>query len=141
MNVVLIVYDEMNENVRTQIARDFIVLSCEFKDIAYRDRDGLVDAALMAEIGVAVADDTTKASLVVVYKSKDAWPKVPLSIRKVERDLKPKDVGTTIDPESRVGYYIKEQGRIGPSLTERYLSRAYPTGRGFVDHLMLNMWG
>ena len=141
MNIVAVVKDEMNENVKTQIARDFIVLSCEFTDIAYLDKKALVDTSLMNELGVPAADLGAKPSMYIVYKSGDVWPEVPADVVKVERDLKPADVGTTLDPSVRVGYYLKEQGRTGPSMTERYLGRAYPRGRGFVDHLMLNMWG
>lgn len=139
MNSVGIVYDKMNDNVEAQVTRDFLLLSGEFTDLAYFDPKGEVSAEIMYELGIPKTE--VPPILYVVYKTGDEWPSTDPSIQRVERDLKPEVNGPRLDTEPRIGYFIKPQGRSGANLTERYLNRSYPRGRGVVDPMMLLMWG
>lgn len=144
MSVVAIYYDQMNQNVTAQIVRDFLVLSNEFPGLQYLDPNGQVDKSLMQALHIELAPQSKPVNLYVVYKCGKEYPDVPENeIRKVYRDLSPDDVRTKItqnDPD-KIGYYLKPQGRTGANLTERYLNRAYPKGRGVTDPLVLLMWG
>lgn len=124
MNSVGIVYTEMNDSVKAQLVRDFLILSGEFTDIAYFDQSGSVDKSIMEELGIPKTN--TLPVLYLVYKTGESWPYTDSSVPVVQRDLKPPNVGPNLDPEPRVGYYLKPQGRDGANLTERYLNRVYP---------------
>lgn len=139
MNSVGIVYDKMNDNVEAQVTRDFLLLSGEFTGLAYFDPKGEVSAEIMYELGIPKTE--VPPILYVVYKTGDEWPSTDPSIQRVERDLKPEVNGPRLNPEPRIGYFLKPQGRSGANLTERYLNRSYPRGRGVIDPLMLLIWG
>lgn len=139
-NIVGILYDRMTDDVKAQITRDFLLLGCEFRDIAFLDKDGAMDSALMAELEIPRVTEG-KPTLYIVYKTGKEWPDSPSDVVRVERDLCPSDVANKLDPTPRVGYYLKPQGRTGANLTERYLNRSYPKGKGFVNQWMLHMWG
>lgn len=136
-NVVLLVYDKMTESVKAQILRDLLLLSGSFL-VSYRDKQGLVDDSILNQIGVIKAEDTAPDDLIIVYKTGAKWPVYDKMITTVERDLCPNDNGQRLDDEPRIGYYLKPQGRNGANLTERYLNRAYPKGKGFVMPWLLN---
>jgi hypothetical protein len=139
MNCVGIVYDEMNQSVEAQVTRDFLLLSGEFSDLAYFDQKGEMSASLMEELGIPKTD--ALPNLYVVYKTGEKWPYTDPGITRVERDLKPEVKGPLLDCNPQVGYFLKPQGRSGANLTERYLNRSYPRGRGVVNPLMLLVWG
>ena len=139
MNSVGIVYDQMNDNVEAQVTRDFLLLSGEFKDLAYFDQKGEVSTEIMYELGIPKTD--VPPILYVVYKTTDEWPQTDPSVQRVERDLKPEVNGPRLDADPRIGYFLKPQGRSGANLTERYLNRSYPRGRGVINPLMLLIWG
>lgn len=138
MNSVGIIYDQMTDSVKTQIVRDFLMLSGEFSDLAYHDPAGSLDKTYMDELGIPATDDPPV--LYVVYKTEDAWPKTPPNVPRVERDLKPANAGTSLSGEPAPGYYLKPQGRSGANLTERYLNRSAPRGKGVVNPLVLLLW-
>ncbi len=138
MNSVGIVYDQMNDSVKTQVVRDFLMLSAEFSDLAYNDAGGSMDKSYMEQLGIPATDDPPV--LYVVYKTEDAWPQTPGNVPRVERDLRPDDVGPRLDGSPSVGYYLKPQGRSGANLTERYLNRSAPRGKGVVNPLVLLLW-
>lgn len=136
-NVVAIVYARMTESVKAQVVRDFLLLSGEFA-VSYSDKEGLMDKRLMDALNVTEAVPGSPIDLYIVYKVDDVWPTTPPDVVRVERDLCPDDASPKLSGESGVGYYIKPQGRTGANLTLRYLSRAYPRGRGFVQPWLLN---
>ena len=135
--VVCIVYETMNESVKVQVLRDFLRLSCEFA-VSIADPKGLMDKALLDEIGITQALPGSPVALYVVYKTGEKWPQTPNEIPRVERDLCPPDGSPTLSGEPRVGYFLKPQGRSGANLTMRYLNRSYPRGRGFVQPWLQN---
>lgn len=139
MKSVGIVYDQMTTDVQAQIVRDFLILSCEFDDLGYLDPSGQVDTSIMEELGVPKGVGIPE--LYIVYKTGKVWPTTDRSVERVERDLSPPNANITLSGEPRIGYYLKEQGRPGANLTERYLNRSHPQGRGFVSQWMLHMWG
>ena len=138
MNCVGIVYDELNSTVEVQIVRDLLVLGGQW-DIAVNDLGGKVDPKLFSEMGIPQV--TSPIELCIVYKFGKDWPEHPEGVETVERDLHVSDVEVGLDPEVKIGYYLKPQGRDGANLTERYLNRSYPRGRGIIDPLVTMMWG
>lgn len=139
MNSVGIVYDEMTDSVEAQITRDFLLLSGEFSDLAYFDQKGEVSKEIMDQLGIPKTE--IPPILYVVYKTGDEWPSTDHTIERVERDLKPDVQGPKLYGDPKVGYFLKPQGRPGANLTERYMNRSYPRGKGVVNPLMLLMWG
>jgi hypothetical protein len=59
----------------------------------------------------------------------------------VRRDLEIKVTEGNLDPNPKVGYYLREQGRDGASLTELYLNRTAPRGNGLSDAYVVYLWG
>ena len=138
MNSVGIVYDKMTDAVKTQVVRDFLILSGEFSDLACCDTAGLMDTSYLEQLGVPMTDNPPV--VYIVYKTESAWPQTPPNVQRVERDLKLYDDSPKFSTSPSPGYYLKPQGRDGANLTERYLNRSYPKGRGVVNPLVLLLW-
>lgn len=138
MNSVGIVYDSMTPAVKTQVVRDFIMLASEFSDLACYDVSGKMDTSYLDQLGVPLT--TVPPVLYVVYKTGDGWPETPPGVPRVERDLKPSTISQQLSGEPSVGYFLPPQGRNGPNLTERYLNRSAPKGKGVVNPLVLLLW-
>jgi hypothetical protein len=139
-NIVGLYYETISSNVQAQILRDLLVLSAEFDgDFVVNDTQGMVPKELLEDLHLSTT--SSPPSLAVRYKTGEEWPKVPMGIEVVDRDLQPKTAPANIDTSEHVGYYLKPQGRDGASLTERYLNRSYPRGRGIVDPFIVLMWG
>lgn len=138
MTSVGIIYDEMTEDVKAQITRDLIILNAEW-DFDLVDPAGKLDISILDMLGLKTTVELP--SIYVVYKTGDEWPPSPLGVERVERDMCPSDGSPRLDPNAHVGYHLKPQGRDGASLTERYLHRSYPRGRGIVDPFVLMLWG
>ncbi len=139
-NIVGLYYEAISPNVQAQILRDLLVLSSEFDgDFVVNDTKGMVTPQLLDDLNLSTS--ASPPSLAIRYKTGDKWPEVPMGIEVVDRDLQPQTAPANIDGTERVGYYLKPQGRDGASLTERYLNRSYPRGRGIVDPFIVLMWG
>jgi hypothetical protein len=138
MYLVGIYYTDYSSDLAAQITRDLLALSGEFK-ICVLDPGKKFDVSLLNNLGISLVE-TGEPDLAVAYKLKDTWPEVPQGVTVVERNLKPDEDKIGLSQENKIGYYVKKQGRDGPNLTERYLNRAYPKGRGFVDPSMYWMY-
>jgi hypothetical protein len=135
MNVVSLVYDELDSQVQGQIIRDLLALSKQ-RPLVNTD-----DPELLPILNALhVQTTTTKPSLVVLYRVKK-WLAAPRGVTLIKRDLKPRRLDFKIDGNPHVGYYLREQGRPGANLTERYLTRTAPAGKGIVDPLLIQTWG
>lgn len=140
MKTVLILYDTMTEAVKVHITRDFLLLAGEFTGLAYLDPAGQVDQALMEKLGVERAPADTEPIMNLVYKVVD-WPEVDEVVPTVKRDLSPQvNIQRVIQQDNNMGHPLKPQGRPGANLTERYLNRSYPKGRGVHNPLVLLLW-
>ena len=139
MSSVGLFYDAYSPDLQVQILRDLVLLDLEF-DGAFTvyDDKGLVPKEVFDSLNIR--KDGSPPELAVRYKVGEAWPKVPRGVEVVDRDLTPKQSESNIDPNVKPGYYLREQGRTGSSLTERYLSRSAPRGKGVVDNLVLLLW-
>jgi hypothetical protein len=134
---VAVVYDCMNSQVELQILRDFSILAHDYP-VALVDPKRQVNTALMDEAGINITLDPPV--LCIVYRTGEEWPEPLPGIPRVARDLKPTTLKSPIDPNPKVGYYLRPQGRDGANLTEVYLNRAHPRGNGVTDALLLLMW-
>ena len=92
-NVVLIVYDRMNDSVKAQIVRDFLILAGSFA-VSFEDEQGLMDAGILDAIGVTKAIPKSPISLIIVYKVGSEWPEYDRTTTHVERDLSPMGTGS-----------------------------------------------
>lgn len=137
-SVVGLIYGEMNEDVKAQITRDLIILNADW-DFDLVDPAGKLDIGLLDMLNIKTTVELP--TIYLVYKTGEKWPDSPLGVQRVERDMCPSNANTGLDPSERVGYYLKPQGRDGANLTERYLHRSYPRGRGIVDPFVLMLWG
>lgn len=137
-NVVGFAFTEFNDNVRTQLVRDMLILlgTWQFK---VSDPQAVLTDSLLSHLGLERTTD--KPTILLVYKTTQVWPKTPYSTPSVRRDLQPSDVEIGLDPTPAVGYYLKEQGRDGANRTEQYLNRMHPKGKGIVNPLVQLMWG
>ena len=135
MNVVSLIYDVLNSQVQGQIVRDLLALKSYDPFVNTKDIElyGLLDA-----LGIAKTDQPP--SLKIIYRVTN-WPAPMPTGTLVKRDLKPSPLETKIDPNPQIGYYLTEQGRSGANLTERYLNKNAPRGRGIVDPMILQVWG
>lgn len=137
-DVVGFAFNEFNDNVRSQLVRDLLILRGEWEfDVS--DPQGVLTDDFLEKLDLVRSRE--KPTLVIVYKTGKDWPKVSYSIPKVERDLEPTSEEISIDPNPGVGYYLKEQGRDGANRTEQYLNRMYPRGKGVTNPLVLMQWG
>ena len=143
MTTISVIYDQMNENVRAQIVRDFLCLASEFPGLKYYDRAGQVNKSLMEELGIDNASKDDVPVLNIVYKAGTDYPDYDDEINTVRRDLCPHDTAPSLtqNDDTKIGYYLRPQGRAGANLTERYLNRSYPKGKGVTNPLVLMMWG
>jgi len=137
MSTVGLVYDKLTDDVLAQIVRDLLILQGGW-DFDVNDVSKEISPGWIASLGLG--ETLTSPDLYVVYKVGDTWPEVPNGSQCVKRDLKVTDAGIGLDPGPKVGYYLKPQGRTGSNLTERYLNRAYPKGRGVIDPLVMLLW-
>ena len=143
MSTIGIAYDQMNESVYAQIVRDFLCLASEFPGLKYSDPAGQMNKSIMEDLGIDNAGPNDVPTLNIVYKVGTEYPEYDERIRTVRRDLCPHDTAPSLtqNDDNKVGYYLKPQGRAGANLTERYLNRSYPKGRGVTNPLVLMMWG
>ena len=139
-NVVGLYYDTYGPNVQVQILRDLLALEVEFDgDFDVYDDKGMVPPQLLEDLHLTKSG--SPPTLAIRYRVGDEWPKVPQGIEIVDRDLHQENAPANLDTSQHVGYYLRPQGRDGASLTERYLSRAYPRGSGVTDTMLLLLWG
>ena len=134
-NVVGILFDEMNSQVQCQITRDLMTLHGEF-DVEVNTNDHAVQQWLGS---LQIPPTTAQPDLYLVYRVKD-WPAVPAGAEIVKRDLKPRSADISIDPNPKIGYFLKDQGRPGANRTEQYLNRQAPRGKGITDPAVIMMW-
>lgn len=143
MHTVKLFYDTLDSQVQAQIVRDLLVMGGEWemgismKDVPEADKNALMP--FLEELGIP--ESFGNPELYIVYKTGDDWPPHPTDCPVVERDLSPGESDISLDGEARIGYFLKPQGRDGANLTERYLNRSYPKGRGYVDPILLSIWG
>jgi len=140
-----IVYDKMSSQVEIQILKDLMLLSRQW-DIKYVDEGQKLDPSLMAQAGLEASDDMP--TMWLVYKTGASYPPVPVEFELGEaqtpvvyRDLEVKISEPRIDGTPRSGHYLKEQGRDGADLTDLYLNRQYPRGKGLSDAMIVYLWG
>lgn len=136
--VVGLVYDSMDSRIELQILRDLLVLRAEYP-IVVHDYGQKVSPGLLDELGIKLTE--SPPVLNVVYKIIDEWPYYDPDIPVVLRDLEVKYSKMGVDPNPKPGYYLTEQGRYGPNLTEIYLNRTAPIGNGLTDALTILLWG
>lgn len=133
-----LVYDKMTDQVELQVLRDLMLLQGQWK-IAVSDPQGLMDVAMLAELGIEKTDQPPE--LIINYKVGPDFKPAPSQIEEVRRDLCPPDNGPHLDPNEHQGYYLKPQGRDGTNLTELYLNRSHPRGNGVTDPFVVLLWG
>jgi len=133
-----IYYDKLTSSIAAQIVRDLLAVSREY-EFSVLDTGGKFEKSLLQELGIPFAE-TGKPELAVVYKEGEAWPAYPEDTTLVKRDLMISKKKQTLSTENKIGYFLKPQGRVGPNLTERYLNRAYPKGKGFIDPALYWMY-
>ena len=143
MHTAQLFYDCLDEQVIAQIVRDLLVMGGEWEvGVDLRnlpDADQNTLKPFLAELGIAPSFG--KPELYLVYKTGDEYPQHPIDCPVVERDLNPTGSDLRLDTEARIGYYLKPQGRDGANLTERYLNRSYPKGRGYVPQELRFLMG
>ena len=132
-----VVYDVYTEDVQAQIVRDLLILLGQW-EVAVYDPANQIDQSFLDQL--YVEKTSQKPDMYLAYKTGEKWPKTPLGVEVVKRDLNPEDVGIELDLEPKTGHYIREQGRDGASLTERYLGRSHPKGNGVTDPLVVMLW-
>ena len=143
MHTVKLFYDTLDSQVQAQIVRDLLVMAGEWEvgvnmqDLP--DADQNILAPFLEELGVPKSFG--QAELYMVYKTGEDWPQHPSDCPTVERDLAPQASEMTLSGEPHIGYFLKPQGRDGANLTERYLNRSYPKGRGYIDPILIGIWG
>jgi hypothetical protein len=137
-NVVGIVADKVNEDVKAQVVRDLIILSAQWDLVVNADPE-FADDRMLEKLGIDRSD--APPTIMVIYKAGDKWPETELDCPVVKRDLKPAASAGRLDGDPHVGYYLRPQGRDGANLTEMYLNRAYPKGKGVVNPMISLIWG
>jgi len=138
-NIVGLYYEAYNPDVQIQILRDLIALSAEFgPDFSVNDRGGMVPKEMLEDLHLRT--DNSPPDLAIRYKVGDTWPKVPTGIEIVDRNLTPDVSRIVLEQDAGDPNYLKPQGREGANLTERYLNRTYPRGKGIVDPIVMLLW-
>jgi hypothetical protein len=133
-----LVYEDFNSQVELQILRDLWVLQQKW-DLAVRDYGGRVSSELLRLSNLETTED--EAGLNLVYKTGEEWPYADPDVQQVRRDLEVKEADIGLDPNPKIGYYLRPQGRDGANLTELYLNRTAPRGNGLSDALIVYLWG
>jgi hypothetical protein len=106
-------------------------------DLAINSKDATVISIAQA-LDIEISNQ--RPELFIVYRV-EAWPKIPLNVKCVKRDLKVSKADIGIDPNPKIGYFLGEQGRNGANMTERYLNRNAPRGKGLADPMIVLVWG
>lgn len=138
MNIIKIATDDVtNPDFKAQVIRDLLLLMPEW-DLAVSSSSNLPVDILYA-LKLEMKD--TKADLSLVYKTKidGEYPAGEGTVIKRDLTLTPEKGNLSL--AEHPGYYLKPQGRFGPSLTQQYLNRAYPKGRGVSNMLLKLTWG
>lgn len=134
-----IIYDDFNEDVQVQVVRDLLILAGQW-DIQVNDQGKMLPNELLDQLQCKSTED--KPDLYVVYKTTEEWPKYPNEgVEVVKRDMKPDDASIGLDPNPRVGYFLKPQGRGYTNRTEMYLNRRHPQGKGVINPWVSLIWG
>lgn len=139
MNVVkILTTDTDDNNFKAQVIRDIVLLQAEWPLALSADSQISPDLAFALKLDIV----SKSPELCLVYSTDGRWPKVDDCKRVVRRDLfvTPSE-GGILDAGPHVGYYLKPQGRFGPNLTQQYLNRAYPKGRGVPNMIIKLLWG
>ena len=137
-NTVSLISDGLNEDLSAQVIRDLLILSGQW-DLRVNADQSLVSDSTLDQLGLERTD--ADPTIQIVYKIGDAWPQSNLSCPRVKRDLKPAKSADALDTSPHVGYYLRPQGRDSANLTEMYLNRAYPKGKGVVNPMVSLIWG
>lgn len=138
-NVVGLYYEAYNPDVQIQVLRDLMALSSQFgPDFSVNDTKGLVPKEMLEDLQLKA--DNSPPDLAIRYKVGDSWPKVPTGIEVVDRNLTPDVNNIRLEQDAGDPNYLKPQGRDGANLTERYLSRSYPRGKGVSDPIVMLLW-
>ena len=143
MHTVKLFYDVLDSQVQAQVVRDLLVMGGEWevgvsmKDVPDADKNTLMP--FLEELGIA--ESFGNPELYLVYRTGAEWPPHPTDCPVVERDLAPGESDISLDGEARIGYFLKPQGRDGANLTERYLNRSYPRGKGYIPNGLIDILG
>jgi hypothetical protein len=137
-SVVGFLFTEFNDNVRSQLVRDLMILKGTW-DFAVSDPEAMLTDDFLSKLDLVRTQE--KPTLLLVYKTTKDWPKFPYSIPTVKRDLEPSSAEIMLDPNPHVGYYLKDQGRDGANRTEQYLNRMHPSGKGIINPMVQMIWG
>lgn len=132
MNIAL-VYDELNSQVQGQIVQDLIALQNYNPIVSTKDIELF---SLLEALNVPHSDNV--ADLTVVYCVR-AWPTPMPKGNVVKRDLRVKEYKGRIDTKPQNGYPLKEQGRPRSNLTQQYLNRNAPRGKGIANPFLVNL--
>ena len=129
--IVQIIYDKLTNDTKAQIVRDLLVLRGECKiELNPKGLESILSTIEMLNINLV----KKKAGFLIVYKYGDAWPEFDESIKHVERDMKPEKMDNNLDLNEHVVYVPDNRGvRNGVNLTELYLNRNYPRGKGVTN--------
>ena len=136
-NVIGILFDELGSQIQCQIVRDLMILKGKWEDIELNSQD-LTTISIAQSLDIPITSQPP--IMYIVYRVKD-WPRVPAGVKRVNRDLKVTEADIGLDPNPKIGYYLPQQGRDGANLTERYLNRNAPRGKGLVDPMLMLIWG
>jgi hypothetical protein len=139
VNVIKLLTDDVNSNdFKAQVIRDLLLLMPEWDLVVSASSN--VPQDIIYGLGLALVEEKAGLSLVYRTKADGDYPEGGEG-KVVKRDLTlvPSQGGLSVGDHP--GYYLKPQGRFGPSFTQQYLNRAYPKGRGVSNMLLKLTWG
>lgn len=138
---VKLIFDVYTPEVEAQITRDLIAVSnLDPKEVFSVICESDVCERLVSGFNMALFSTGTP-NITIVYKTSEWWPEHPdeESNTVVMRDLYRSKEEITIDPNSRPGYYLKDQSTLLP-FKDR-LAQIGPRGIGYLDPDILMTWG
>lgn len=138
-----LVFDPAQVNlVEPQVMRDLLALrgTGRLLSVLPSSLDWLVQGC-----GCQVEKGGSEAKLYIIYKTGDAWPEIetPETAKVVKRDLVSPVLNQKLRADPGIpGYFqLKPLGRVGRNLTQYYLNKQAPRGKGVIDPAILMLWG
>lgn len=131
-------FDSFTSAVEAQITRDILALKTKFP----RQEIAVVCATMEPKYVLEALDialfHSGNHDLQIIYKVSEFWPEYEDVGTVILRDLYVDTVQIVIDSRPYNGYYLPDQSRPTAPRTTRTNG---PAGRGYVDPLILQIWG
>ncbi len=136
MTVIALIF--LSSGLEANALRDLTKIQSELGDFELKNTAGA--AILSRMLGVSVVEKEADFTIVYCSKPLSQETRNGLPENTLIRDFSQKEMSVDYSVNSAPPH-LREQGRDGPSLTQIYLNRAHPKGKGIADPFVQNNFG